>query len=156
MSGNFFTDLWKYRELLLLFSLNEVKLRYRNSVLGFFWAFLEPLLMLGILYFVFTNIFVNTTENFAIFLLLGLIVWYMVSRGTTLGLSSISDKVGLLQKTPIRKEIVVISACLASLIMTAFEFSAFVFFAVIFNFELLASKSTLESIGNVFLFSITP
>lgn len=134
MTDNIIKDVWKYRHLIILFSFNEVKLRYRNSVLGFVWSFLEPLLMLSILYFVFTNIIQTKIENYPLYLLVGLIIWYMFSRATTLGLSSLSDRSGILKTVYFRREIVVISACLTSFIMMLFEFAALGVFMVAFQF----------------------
>lgn len=135
MLDNFFTEIWQRRSLVVLFALNDVKLRYRNSVLGFLWTFLEPLLMLSVLYFVFTNVFKNTIQDFPLYLLLGLIMWYMFSRATTGGLSSLLDKARILQKVYFRKEIVVISSCLSAFIMMCFEFIAFAVFMVAFRFS---------------------
>jgi len=64
------------RELAIL----DLKLKYRNSILGFFWSFLEPLLMLAVLYAVFTNIFQSSIEQFPLYLLLGIVMWNMVVR----------------------------------------------------------------------------
>ncbi|HXV38429.1 MAG TPA: ABC transporter permease [Nitrosopumilaceae archaeon] len=127
-------EIWNRRSLIILLAFNDVKARYRNSVLGFFWSFLEPLLMLGVLYLVFTNIFKNSIENYPIYLLLGLIMWYMFSRATSMGQTSLLDKAGIVQKIYVRRELIVLSACLTSLIMMCFEFVAFAFFAIVFHF----------------------
>ena len=129
--SNLLTEIWQRRSLVILFALNDVKLRYRNSVLGFLWTFLEPLLMLSVLYFVFTNIIKSDIENYPLYLLLGLIVWYMFSRATTMGLSSLLDRSSIIQKVYFRREIVVVSSCLTALIMMTFEFAAFMVFAVV-------------------------
>ena len=134
MGNNLLSEIWQRRSLIILFAFNEVKLRYRNSFLGFLWTFLEPLLMLSVLYFVFTNLFKSQIENYPIFLLLGLIIWYMFSRSTTMGLSSLLDKAGIIQKVYFRREIIVISSVLAAFIMMVFEFLAFAVFVVAFHF----------------------
>ena len=134
MSNNLLNEIWNRRSLILLFAINDVKLRYRNSVLGFLWTFLEPLLMLSILYLVFTNIIKSNIENYALYLLLGLIIWYMFSRATSMGLSSLVDKAGIIQKIYFRRELVVISSCLSAFFMMIFEFVAFVVFMGIFKF----------------------
>lgn len=134
MTDSLLSEIWSRRSLIVLFAFNDVKLRYRNSVLGFIWTFLEPLLMLSVLYFVFTNIIKNNIENYPIYLLLGLIIWYMFSRATTMGLSSLVDKSGIIQKVYFRREIVVISSCLTAGIMMIFEFAAFGVFLVAFKF----------------------
>ena len=127
-------EIWKRRSLIILLAFNDVKARYRSSILGFLWSFLEPLLMLGVLYLVFTNIFKNSIENYPIYLLLGLVIWYMFSRATSMGQTSLLDKAGIIQKIYFRRELVVLSACLTSLIMMCFEFVAFAFFAIVFHF----------------------
>jgi len=134
MSSNLLKELWDRRSLVILFSFNDVKLRYKNSVLGFLWTFLEPLLMLTVLYFVFTNIIKSDIENYALYLLLGLIIWYMFSRSTSMGLTSLVDKANIIQKVYFRREIVVISSTLTSFIMMSFEFAAFGFFLGVFQF----------------------
>lgn len=135
MSGNFITDIWQRRSLIILFALNDVKLRYRNSVLGFLWTFLEPLLMLSVLYFVFTNVFKNTIQDYPLYLLLGLITWYMFTRATSAGLTSLLDKAAIIQKVYFRREIIVISSCLSAFFMMCFEFVAFAVFVVVFQFK---------------------
>lgn len=132
--GNIFSDIWERKNLLILMTLNDVKVRYRNSILGFFWTFLEPLLMLAVLYVVFTTIMKSEIANYPVFLFLGLIIWYMFSRATAMGLASLTDKSSIIQKIYFRREIVVLSASLTSSIMMGFEFGAFVFYLVILQF----------------------
>ncbi|MHB8603121.1 MAG: ABC transporter permease [Nitrosotalea sp.] len=134
MSDNLLKQIWERRSLIILFALNDVKLRYRKSILGFLWSFLEPLLMLSVLYFVFTNIIKSNIENYPLYLLLGLIIWYMFQRATTMGQLSLLDKAGILQKIYFRREIVVISSCLTAFIMMTFEFAALSVFMVVFHF----------------------
>lgn len=131
---NFFADLWSQRSLLSLITINDVKVRYKNSVLGFFWTFLEPILMLAVLYFVFTTIMRSEIENYPVYLFIGLIIWYMFSRATTMGLSSLVAKADILQKIYFRREIVVIAASLTSFIMMGFEFGAFGFYLGILQY----------------------
>ena len=134
MPDSFISEIWRSRSLMVLFALNEIKLRYRNSVLGFLWAFLEPLLMLSVLYFVFTNIFKNSIQDYPLYLLFGLIIWYMFSRSTLGGLSSLLDKASIIQKIYFRREIAVISSCLSAFIMMCFELVAFSVFLIAFKF----------------------
>ena len=134
MSDNLLKQIWEKRSLIILFALNDVKLRYRRSILGFLWSFLEPLLMLSVLYFVFTTILKSNIENYPIYLLLGLIIWYMFQRATTMGQMSLVDRAGILQKVYFRREIVVISSCLTAFIMMTFEFAALSVFMAVFHF----------------------
>jgi lipopolysaccharide transport system permease protein len=111
----------------------DLKLRYRSSVLGFFWTFLEPLLLLLVLYLVFTNIFKSQIQYFPLFLLLGLIIWNMFARGTQLGLNSILSRSGVLSHIYVPREILPISAALTGLMMLTFEMVVFGVFLVAFG-----------------------
>jgi len=134
MRENIIREIWERRSLIFLLSVTDVKLRYRNSVLGFFWTFLEPLLMLAVLYFIFTTIIRSELENYPLYLLLGLIIWYMFSRATSSGMTSLTDRAHIIQKVYFRREIVVISSSLTSFIMMLFEFAAFAFFIIVLQF----------------------
>ncbi len=66
-------ELWRFREVLKNFVAQDLKVKYRRSVLGFFWSLLNPLLQMLVLTAVFSLIF--HIENFTLYLLSGLIPW---------------------------------------------------------------------------------
>ncbi len=126
-------NLWYYRHLTLKLAISEFKLRYKNSILGFFWSLLEPLLMLLVLYVVFTNLMRVNVQHYQLFLLMGIISWNMLSRGTTMSLSCILGKPGLVQKVYFPREILVISSGITAFLMTLLEFIVFGVFMLVFN-----------------------
>ncbi len=126
-------NLWNYRYLTLKLAISEFKLRYKNSILGFFWSLLEPLLMLLVLYVVFTNLMKVSVEHYQLFLLMGIISWNMLSRGTTMSLNSILGKPSLVQKVFFPREVLIISSCITALLMTLLEFVVFAIFMLVFN-----------------------
>jgi lipopolysaccharide transport system permease protein len=130
----FKNELWEHRSLILNFAISDLKIRYKNSVLGFIWTFLEPLFILGVLYLVFSNIFKNDMENYPLYLLLGLIMWNMFSRGTTLGQNSILSKTGIMTQIYFPRDIAPISSTLTSLLMFSFEIIVFGIFMIAFQF----------------------
>ena len=82
-----FTSLWRHRELVWQLSKREVVGRYRGSVLGLFWSFLHPLVMLSIYTFVFGVVFqarwqepVDDRLGFAMVLFSGLIVYSLFAE----------------------------------------------------------------------------
>jgi len=84
-------NFWKKKKSLIFhFSLMGVKLRYKGTYLGFLWNVLEPLLTFLILYIVFTSIR-ERPDNFAIYLLTGIMLFHVFTRGTMLGLVSIRN-----------------------------------------------------------------
>jgi len=133
MENKTFNEIWARRSLIYNIAMGDLKLRYRHSVLGFFWSFLEPLLLMTVLYFVFSTLFKADIDNFPLYLLLGLIMWNMFSRGTTMGLDSIISKAGLVGQTYLPREVVVISAVLTSFLMMLFEFIIFFIFMLAFQ-----------------------
>ena len=48
-------EMWKFKGILFNFAVSDLKIRYKNSVLGIIWSLVEPLLMLGVLFFVFST-----------------------------------------------------------------------------------------------------
>lgn len=131
---NIFQELWRKRDLIFNFAISDLKIRYRNSVLGFFWTFLEPLLLMSVLYIVFTNIFKSNIGYFPLYILLGLIMWNMLTRGTEIGLNSISSRGSLLTKIYFRREIPSISSSITSSLMLIFELIVFGIFMIAFQF----------------------
>jgi hypothetical protein len=70
---------WAYRELWWELSRKELKVKYKDSVLGFAWSLLNPAMYLVIFYVVFQIMLGSGIPNFAIFLLSGLLVWTLFS-----------------------------------------------------------------------------
>lgn len=118
-------ELWSRRSLIWDFAITDLKLRYRNSILGFFWTFLEPMLMLTVLYFVFTNIFKGQIEHYQLYLFLGIIMWNMFSRGTSMSLNSLVGRSGIISQIYFPREIVAISSTLTAAMMFGFEIIVF-------------------------------
>ena len=71
----------QHRELLVGMVRNELKIKYKNSVLGFAWSLLNPLLYLVVFYIAFTMILGSGIPAFPIYLLSGLLVWNLFSTG---------------------------------------------------------------------------
>ena len=133
MSISHLHELWRYRELILQLAWSDFKLRYKNSALGFFWSLLEPLLMLLVLYVVFTNLMRIQVEHYQLFLLLGIVLWNFFDRGTSMSIFGIIGKPSLVQKVYFPRDILVISTCLTALMMTALEFVVFVIYMAAFR-----------------------
>lgn len=121
MNLGIFDNLWIRRELIWHLAILDLKNRYRNSVFGFGWTILEPLLMLTVLYLVFTNIFKTNIENYALYLLIGIVIWNMFSRGTTMNTVSILNRAHLITKQFFPREILVASTTITAFLMMVFE-----------------------------------
>jgi lipopolysaccharide transport system permease protein len=127
---------YKYRYLIWTLAWVDFKQRYKNSVLGYFWSLLEPLLMLSILYLVFSNLMKYPVEHYPLFLLMGIIMWSFFSRATTASLAAIRFKPSLIKKVYFPRDILVISTCTTAFLMSLFESVVFVIFMAIFQIPL--------------------
>ncbi|QLJ52187.1 MAG: ABC-type polysaccharide/polyol phosphate export permease [Candidatus Fermentimicrarchaeum limneticum] len=124
-------EVWKYRHLVKKIALSELKLRYKNSVLGLLWSLLEPLLVFIVLYFVFSYLMKLNVEHYHLFLFLGIICWDLFEKGTTMGLFGITSKPSLVKKVYFPREVLVVGTCLTALIMVSFELIVFLLFMLI-------------------------
>src|SRR5271157_4211251 len=105
--------LWDYRELIGNLVVSDLKIKYANSVLGFAWSLLNPLMMMVILYMVFSNIYKNNQQNFVIYLLIGILSWRFFS---------IVTKQSLVKKIYIPRDILTLSVVISGLISSFLEF----------------------------------
>lgn len=113
--------MWQYRELIKNLTIAELKNRYQNTSLGFLWSLLSPLLMAGVLYFVFRHLF-GQEENFAINLLVGIMAWRLFANGTSTALNAIVGRPNLITKVYIPRQILVLSSVLTNIISSLLEF----------------------------------
>jgi len=113
--------MWQYRELIRTLTVVDLKNRYQNTALGFFWSLLSPFLLAMVLYFIFSHLF-GREENFAINLLVGIMAWRFFATGTSASLSAIVGKPSLVTKVYIPRQILVLSNVLANIISSLLEF----------------------------------
>ncbi len=108
----------RYHYLLKQLVLRDFKIKYKASVLGVFWSFLNPLLMTLVYHLVFSNLF-SSQENFVVYLMTGTVLFNYVSEATTLGLNAIVGNAGLITKVYIPRFIYPLSKVLSSAINLA-------------------------------------
>ena len=98
-----FRELVLYRDLLVNLIAAELKLRYRDSLLGFLWTVLNPLFFLLILAAVFSKILRVQVPNYTIFLLSGLTSWLMIQQTVLIATGSIVGNQGFIKKIYVPK-----------------------------------------------------
>ncbi|MBN1366899.1 MAG: ABC transporter permease [Dehalococcoidales bacterium] len=113
--------MWQYRELIFNLTIAELKNKYQNTSLGFFWSLLAPLLLALVLWVVFRNIF-SREEHLAINIIVGIITWRGFANSTSSLLTSVFSKQNLVTKIAIPRQILVLSTTLAGLVSSLLEF----------------------------------
>jgi len=106
----------QYRYLLKTLVIRDFKIKYKASMLGVIWSFLNPLLMTFVYMFVFSTLFRSSIENFVVYLMSGIILFNYFSEATNLGMQSIVGNAGLITKVYMPKYILPISKVLSSAI----------------------------------------
>jgi ABC-2 type transport system permease protein len=99
-----------YHELLVAMTRKELKVKYKNSILGFAWSLLNPLLYLVVFYIAFVKILGSGVPAFPIYLLSGLLVWNLFSTGLGAACSSVVGNAGLVKKVSFPREILPLAA----------------------------------------------
>lgn len=92
----------RFFDLLWLISVTEFKRIYFGTVLGYVWSLIRPLMLFGVLLFVFTQIFKlgsDIAEFYPVLLLLGIVLFTFFSEATLSGLSSVVSQEGVVRKT---------------------------------------------------------
>jgi len=113
--------MWQYRELIWNLTVVDLKTRYQNTALGFFWSLLSPLLQALVLYFIFRHMY-GRDQNFAINLLVGIMAWQFFATGTSSSLRAIVGNANLVTKVYIPRQILVLSNALSTLINSLLTF----------------------------------
>lgn len=126
----------EYRELIRILTVSDLKVKYQSSVLGFAWSLLNPLLMMLVLYLVFSNVFKANQDYFALYLLIGIVSWRFLANGTSSSMMAIVGKSSLVTKIYIPRQVLVLSTVLSSFISSLLEFLVLFVLIVIFGVKL--------------------
>ena len=109
-------ELYQYRALLWSLTLRELKARYRGSVLGFLWTFLNPTLWMLVYALIFGTFMKQDIPNYTFFMFVGLLPWICFSTTIGSGASTISDRRDLLTKVRFPAQVLPTTVVLTNLI----------------------------------------
>jgi lipopolysaccharide transport system permease protein len=128
-------ELWQYRELFYFFTWRDIKVKYKQTVLGFIWAILQPLFMMIIFSLFFGQALKVPSDNlpYPVFVFSGLLLWNIFSSGITAAGNSMVSNANIIKKIYFPRLIIPISAVLVSLF--DFLMAAVVFIGVLIYYQ---------------------
>jgi len=120
-------EIWHFKELFYFFTWRDIKIKYKQTVLGFLWAIFQPLLMMLILTFFFARALNVPSQAlpYPVFVFSGLLVWNTFATGLTNAANSMVSNASIIKKIYFPRLVIPVSSILVSL----FDFlMAFVLF----------------------------
>jgi ABC-2 type transport system permease protein len=133
--GQRLKDLWTNRDLLVLLIRTELKVKYKNSVLGYAWSMLNPALVLAIYYVVFKIIARNHQPNFAIWLFAGLLAWNLFNGSAMGATGAVVGKAGIVKKVAFPRELLALSVVGVNLVLFAIQVVVLVLALLLFGIQ---------------------
>ena len=148
-----------------MLAVTDFKLRYFGSVLGYLWTLMRPLMLFGVLYFVFTKVFAigEEVKYYPVYLLTSIVLFTYFSETTGGGVQSLMTRENLLRKMHFPRIAIPISVSLSALFNLGLNLLAVLVFAIAsgvqprlswLQFPLLVLALTVLAIGFAMLLSV--
>jgi lipopolysaccharide transport system permease protein len=130
------SELWNYRELLYSFTWRDVKIRYKQTALGFLWAIIQPLFMMLIFTVFFGRLAKIPSDGvpYPLFVLAALLPWTLFAEGITRSTSSMITNANIMTKVYFPRLIMPFSGVLSPLVDFVFAFSILIVMMAFYGF----------------------
>ncbi|HWF16218.1 MAG TPA: ABC transporter permease [Acidimicrobiales bacterium] len=126
-------EIWLSRELLIYLVRTEIKVKYKNSVLGLIWSMVAPAMTLAIYYVVFQLILGNKMPDFVIFLFAGLLLWNLFQLGVLTGTGVVVNNAGIVKKVSFPREILALAAVGSACVFFFFQTIVMIIFMIVLH-----------------------
>jgi lipopolysaccharide transport system permease protein len=128
-------ELYIYKELFYFFTWRDIKIKYKQTVLGFLWAVLQPFLMMLVFTLALASRLNDPSQKLAypIFVFSGLIIWTVFSAGLTNASNSMVNNATIIKKLYFPRLIIPVSAILGALFDFMMAFFVFVGLLLFYN-----------------------
>lgn len=147
--------LYRYRALVKQLVIKDIRLKYRRSFLGYIWSVLNPLMVMLVMYLVFSHMFRFDVENYPAYLIIGQTLFTFMTEATNQAIYSVTGNSALLKKVYVPKYVFTLSKVTGSLVNLLFSMGAmlivFVFTKVKFSLYMLFIPAVM---AQLYLFSL--
>lgn len=109
-------ELWRYRELLLVMVQRDLRIRYKNSALGFLWSFLNPLLTVGVMTFVYSNFIFPKQPNMGAYIMAAYLPFMFFQMCLMDSAQSVISALPLIKKIYFPREILPLASVLSNFV----------------------------------------
>jgi lipopolysaccharide transport system permease protein len=123
-------ELWRFRYLLQMLVARELKVRYKNSVLGFLWSIVPPLLSVLVISFMVKNVLGSGIKNYSPYLLCGIIPWTFFSTAVLECSQSLLNNYTVIKKVYMPREVIPLAIVISN--FTHFLLGWLVYFVAIY------------------------
>lgn len=130
-------EIYAYREMIFSLIKRDLKGRYKGSVMGFLWTFLNPLLQLAVYTMVFSTIMRAGIEDYYLFLFVALIPWIFFSTSLTGGASCILAQQDMVKKIYFPREVLPIAYVTSQFVNMLLSFLVIFLVLVLAGYSLL-------------------
>jgi lipopolysaccharide transport system permease protein len=130
-----FKELAAHSELLYFFAWRDIKIKYKQTVLGFLWAVLQPLLLM-LIFTVFIGRALQVSSEgmeYPVFVYSGLVLWLVFASGVTTAANSMVSNAAIIKKIYFPRLIIPISAVLVALFDFVMAFAIFIVILFFFS-----------------------
>lgn len=114
-------ELYEYREMIYSLVKKDLRGRYKSSVLGFLWTFINPLCQIVVYTIVFSNIFRMDIQNYYLFLTVVMIPWVFFSSSVSGGTMAVVNSQDLVKKIYFPREVLPVSfvtSCFVNMLLS--------------------------------------
>ena len=134
---NYWSDLWRFRDLFYILSWRDISVRYKQTVIGILWVLIQPLLTMGIFTIVFgkiANLPSDGNAPYAIMVYAGMLPWQFFASSITATSNSLIGNTQLITKVYFPRLIIPASSMVTSFVDFLISFLILIFLMFYFSF----------------------